>query len=136
MTDAGGKWVCREKSKCKTGQESRDSRAEAPKSRSPSLRPQSPPHAMRRRRSWSPRRLSFFISGLGRGHDTLPGFQKDGTGAFSLEDLMDCWGKEQGLSTARVLKDSRRGPILRFALDQGPNDDDPIFIRVAHSSRA
>ena len=144
MMNTEGKWVCKDGSICKTDHEGRARRPSAPKRRSPSLRYLSPIPAKRRRR-WSHRDISSFIAGFGGGHCQIPGPHMNSKGAFSLDDLMDRWGNNQGLSKIEVLdaikaslfnkKDGRRGPTPRYSLGQGPNADDPIFIRVANNSR-
>ena len=55
---------------------------------------------------------------------------------------MSHWGQDAGLSVADILfavKDNLfkdivgpRGPLLRFAVSQGPHRRDPIMIKVAH----
>jgi hypothetical protein len=55
---------------------------------------------------------------------------------------MSTWGFEAGLKPEDIIAavsshlfkrtGGPRGPLLRFAVDQGPNTRDPIMIRVAH----
>eukprot|EP00929_Paragymnodinium_shiwhaense_P086089 TRINITY_DN46589_c0_g1_i1.p1 TRINITY_DN46589_c0_g1~~TRINITY_DN46589_c0_g1_i1.p1 ORF type:complete len:433 (+),score=78.32 TRINITY_DN46589_c0_g1_i1:79-1377(+) len=82
--------------------------------------------------------ISRSIATFGRYPERRPrGFSVDTYGSFYLEDLMDCWGDQYGVTEKDVLQaiqlsmfneDKGGKPTLRFGLEY--DDEDRIIIRV------
>lgn len=78
-----------------------------------------------RGRAWNSERISRAIVSFGRYPRKRPsGLEVDASGLMRLEDIMSCWGRDEGLQEDEVLKAVKEhmfhndeGAALRFAID-------------------